>query len=46
MKLQEVIFENGWVKCRFRRVKNSDRYLDAHDYGRDYWIFPVKNKKH
>ena len=23
-----------WVKVRFRRVKNRDYYLDAHDYGR------------
>lgn len=42
---KETVYENGWVKCRFRRVKFSDRYLDAHDYGRDHWIFPVRKRK-
>lgn len=30
-----------WVFCRYRRVKNSDRMLDAHDYGRECWAFLV-----
>ena len=34
-----------WVKVRFRRVKNRDCYLDAHDYGRKYWCFPVRTRK-
>jgi hypothetical protein len=34
-----------WVKVRFRRVKNRDYYLDAHDYGRKYWCFPVITRK-
>ena len=41
----EVIHEKGWVKVRFRRVRNSDRILDAHDYGRDYWCFPGRPRR-
>ena len=39
------VAENGtkWVRVRYRRVKNSDRYLDAMDYGREYWCFPIKS---
>lgn len=33
-----------WVFCRFRRVKNSDRYLDAREYGYDSWRFLVRCK--
>ena len=25
--------------CRYRRVRNSDRILDAHDYGHKVWHF-------
>jgi hypothetical protein len=32
----------GWVYCRYRRVKNSQRLLDAHDYGYKAWRFPRK----
>ena len=28
-----------WVFCRYRRVKNSNRVLDAHDYGYKCWRF-------
>ncbi|CZI14272.1 Uncharacterised protein [Legionella pneumophila] len=31
-----------WVFCRHRRVKNSDRYLDAHDYGLECWRFLIR----
>lgn len=41
-----IIYENGWVKVRYRRVRNSDRILDAHTYGYEYWCFPVKKRKH
>jgi hypothetical protein len=30
----------GWVYCRYHRVKNSQRLLDAHDYGYKAWRFP------
>ncbi|MBM7073489.1 hypothetical protein JQC92_15855 [Shewanella sp. 202IG2-18] len=33
-----------WVFCRYRRVKNSDKYLDAHDYGYESWSFLVPSK--
>ncbi|MBQ7570117.1 MAG: hypothetical protein IJT22_04225 [Synergistaceae bacterium] len=31
-----------WVFCRFRRVKNSQRKLDAWDYGYNCWAFLVR----
>lgn len=31
-----------WVFCRYRRVRNSDRVLDAHDYGYKAWAFLVR----
>lgn len=31
-----------WIFCRFRRVRNSDRILDAHDYGYEAWCFLVR----
>nr|DAU41086.1 MAG TPA: hypothetical protein [Caudoviricetes sp.] len=31
-----------WVFCRFRRVRNSTRVLDAHDYGYEAWAFLVR----
>lgn len=31
-----------WVYCRYRRVRNSDRMLDAHEYGYQAWVFLVK----
>ena len=31
-----------WVFCRYRRVRNSSRYLDARDYGYDSWCFLVR----
>lgn len=31
-----------WVYCRYRRVKNSTRVLDARDYGYDSWAFLVR----
>ena len=34
-----------WVKESFRRVKNCHYYLDTHDYGREYWYFPVRTRK-
>ena len=33
-----------WVFTRFRRVKNSIRILDAHDYGYEAWCFLVPAK--
>ena len=29
------------VFCRYRRVRNSDKILDAHDYGYEAWTFLV-----
>jgi len=36
--------QNGvrWIFCRYRRVKNSTRMLDAWDYGYDAWRFPAR----
>jgi len=31
-----------WVFCRYRRVRNSDKVLDAHDYGYEAWCFLVR----
>jgi hypothetical protein len=31
-----------WVFCRFRRVRNSDKVLDAHAYGYEAWAFLVR----
>ena len=31
-----------WVFTRYRRVKNSNRYLDAHNYGYKSWAFLVR----
>ena len=31
-----------WVFCRYRRVKNSDRVLDAWEYGHEAWCFLVR----
>jgi len=33
-----------WVFTRFRRVKNSDKVLDARDYGYESWRFLVRAK--
>lgn len=33
-----------WVHCRYRRVRNSNRMLDAHDYGYECWSFLVRSK--
>ena len=33
-----------WVFCRYRRVKNSTRYLDAREYGYESWCFLVPSK--
>ena len=30
------------VYCRFRRVKNSTKVLDAWDYGYEAWCFLVR----
>ena len=31
-----------WIFTRFRRVKNSERLLDARDYGYSVWAFLVR----
>jgi len=32
-----------WVFCRYRKVRgNSQKYLDAHDYGYQSWAFLVR----
>lgn len=31
-----------WVFCRYRRVRNSDKVLDAHEYGYQAWAFLVR----
>lgn len=31
-----------WVHCRFRRVRNSTKVLDAHNYGKECWSFLVR----
>ncbi len=31
-----------WVFCRYRRKRNSDELLDAHDYGYEAWAFLVR----
>jgi hypothetical protein len=33
-----------WVCCPRRRVKNSDRYLEASDYGYEAWCFLVPSR--
>jgi|P1105metagenome_2_1110788.scaffolds.fasta_scaffold01613_24 hypothetical protein len=34
----------GFIFVRFRRVKNSNRVLDAWDYGHKAWKIPVRKK--
>ncbi|AEV37581.1 hypothetical protein PSE_3073 [Pseudovibrio sp. FO-BEG1] len=34
--------KGNFIYRRFRRVKNSDRLLDAHDYGYEAWPIPIK----
>jgi len=34
--------EMRWVYSRYRRVRNSSRILDAHDYGYKAWRFLAK----
>lgn len=41
-KRNDSQISKGYIFCRYRRVKNSDRYLDAHDYGYDAWRIPIK----
>ena len=45
---KRIVEENAgnliWIRTRFRRVKNSDKMLDDHDYGYKYWQFPIKKK--
>lgn len=43
---QETHVANGYVFCRYRRVKNSDRLLDAREYGYQAWRIPISSKKH
>lgn len=31
-----------WVYCKKHRVRNSNRYIYAEDYGYDFWRFPVR----
>ena len=33
------------VRCRYRKVRNSDKVLDARDYGYECWMFYVRDKK-
>lgn len=33
-----------WVCVRYRRVKNSTKVLDAHDYGYEAWCFLVPTR--
>ena len=47
--MRKILIRNipsGWrpVFCRFRRVKNSSRVLDAHEYGYEAWCFLVRGK--
>ena len=32
-----------WVKCRYRRKKNSEELLDANNYGYKCWCFLVRS---
>lgn len=32
-----------WIYTRFRRVRNSTRVLDAHEYGWKAWCFLVRS---
>ena len=44
MKEIRVKNECDWIFCRYRRVKNSTRILDAWDYGYVAWRFPRRQK--
>jgi hypothetical protein len=44
MKVIRVKNECNWIFCRYRRVKNSTRMLDAWDYGYVAWCIPIKRK--
>ncbi len=44
MNQSETRVEGGYVYCRYRRVKNSDRYLDAYEYGYKAWRIPIRKR--
>ena len=33
-----------WIYCRYRRVRNSNKVLDAQDYGYEAWRFLVRKR--
>lgn len=33
-----------WVCVRYRKVRNSSRVLDAHEYGHEAWCFLVPSR--
>lgn len=33
-----------WIFCRYRRVHNSTKVLDARDYGYEAWCFLVRSR--
>ncbi|MGX2951619.1 hypothetical protein ACWIUA_12105 [Ursidibacter sp. B-7004-1] len=39
---QECYKENGYIFCRYRRVRNSNKVLDAREYGYKAWRIPIK----
>ena len=49
MKLRDISHGRApsgyrWVFCRYRRVRNSGRVLDAQAYGHRCWAFLVRGK--
>ncbi|MCQ2053511.1 MAG: hypothetical protein MJY93_05625 [Fibrobacter sp.] len=43
LPISQTSHKNGKVYfCRFRRVKNSNRMLDAWDYGLKAWAIPLR----
>lgn len=42
MKLSAAPPGYRWVCCRYRRVKNSQRMLDAWEYGYEAWCFLIR----
>ena len=42
LKLKPAPTGFRWVFTRYRRVRNSSRILDAHEYGYEAWAFLVR----
>lgn len=45
MALKPIKEVDRWIKVKKVFNKRANRYLDAAEYGREYWIIPIRNRK-